>query len=118
MDSSQIERLCQNVAFAVAAVRTVFRSSLPVPEVLNRYWALQDNLSRLLEAVTDQPSETLEVLEAHPGLLTDVVDVLEFSSKLQMLKGLAAVREAGESINNSLLEIQYLKQSHSLAASA
>src|ERR1700685_3559088 len=118
MDSSQIERLCQNVASAVAEGRTVFRSSLPVAEILNRYWALQDNLSRLLEAITDHPSETLEVLDEHPRLLTDVIDVLEFSSKLHMLKTIAAVREAGESINSSLLEIQYLKQSRALAASA
>jgi hypothetical protein len=101
MEIAQLERLCQNVASSVCEVRTVFRSSLAVADILDRFWRLQDNLSRLLEAITDHPSETMEVLEAHPRLLTDVVDVLEFSAKLQNLNNIAAVREAGESINSS-----------------
>ena len=118
MEDPNIERLCQNVASSVSDVRRIFRSSLPVPDILDRFWRLQDNLSRLLEAITDQTTETLGALEAHPGLLSDVVDVLEFSSKLQMLRNIAAVREAGESINSSLLEIQYLRQSRALTATA
>jgi hypothetical protein len=89
-----------------------------VADILDRYWRLQDNVSRLLEAMTDHPAETLAALEAHPGLLTEVVDLLEFSSKLQTLKNIAAVREAGESINSSLLEIEYLRQSRALTATA
>ncbi|HEX4750350.1 MAG TPA: hypothetical protein VH302_12470 [Bryobacteraceae bacterium] len=89
-------------------MRRVFRSSLPVPEILDRYWALQDNLSRLLEAMADYPIAALDTLEAFPNLLKDVVDVLTLSSTLQMLKNIPAVREAGDSINNTLLEIQYL----------
>jgi hypothetical protein len=108
MDTSQIESICQNVTASVAEVRRVFRSSLPVPEILDRYWALQDNLSRLLEAMADYPIAALDTLEAFPNLLKDVVDVLTLSSTLQMLKNIPAVREAGDSINNTLLEIQYL----------
>lgn len=118
MDTSHIENLCQKVASSVSEVRKVFRSSLPVPEILDSYWSLQDNLSRLLEALTDHPEETAEALDSCPGLLKDVVDVLEFSSKLQTLKNIPAVREASESINDSLVEIQYLKQSRALTASA
>jgi hypothetical protein len=118
MEITQIERLCQNVASSVSEVRKVFRSSLPVPEILNCFWGLQDNLSRLLEAITDDPAETVEALQRYPRLLTDVVDVLEFSAKLQTLRTIAAVREAGESINSSLVEIQYLRQSRALTASA
>jgi hypothetical protein len=89
-----------------------------VAEILDRFWGLQDNLSRLLEAITDYPAETMEALEKYPRLLTDVVDVLEFSAKLQTLRNIAAVRDAGESINTSLVEIQYLRQSRALTASA
>ena len=116
MDTSQIESICQNVADAVSEVRRVFRSTFPVPEILDRYWALQDNLSRLLEAMADYPIAAGEALEEFPNLLKDVVDVLAFSSKLQMLRNIPAVREAGETINNTLLEIQYLKQARVLTA--
>jgi hypothetical protein len=118
MEPSQIERVCEGVAAAVFEVRTVFRSAPPVSEILNRFWALQDQLSRLLEAITDHPLATMEVLDKHAGLLADVVDVLEFSSKLPSLRSIAAVRESGESINASLLEIQYMRQTRAMAASA
>ena len=118
MQISDIERLCENVAVSVSEVRAVFRSALPVPEILDRFWSLQDNLSRLLEAITDYPVETLEALESRPRLLGDVVDVLEFSSKLPTLRNIAAVRESADSINNSLLEIQYARQARAMTASA
>ena len=118
MQIPDIERLCQNVSVSVSEVRAVFRSALPVPEILDRFWCLQDNLSRLLEAISDYPVETLEALGSHPRLLSDVVDVLEFSSKLSNLRNIAAVRESADAINNSLLEIQYARQARALAASA
>ena len=117
METAELDSLCQNVAASVAEVRRVFRSAFPTPEILDRFWRLQDNLSRLLESITDYPMETTEALESHPGLLADVVDVLEFSSKLQSLRNVPAVREAKDSINSSLVEIQYLKQCKALAAS-
>lgn len=118
MATDQIEHVCQDVSSSITEVRKTFRSGLPVTDILDRFWRLQDNLSRLLEAITDHPKETTEILETHPRLLPDVVDVLEFSSKLQTLRNIPAVREAGESINNSLLEIQYVRQLRALVASA
>jgi hypothetical protein len=118
MQISEIECLCQELTVSVSEVRTLFRSSFPVAEILDRFWALQDNLSRLLEAISDYPAETLEVLESHPRLLTDVVDVLEFLSKLPDLRQIAAVRESAEAIKNSLLEIQCARQTRAVAASA
>lgn len=116
MKTDHIESVCEGVAFSVAQVRMVFHSALPVTEILNRFWYLQDNLSRLLEAVTDHPTETLEALETCPRLLADVADVLERSSKLANLRSIAAVREAGDSINSSLAEIQHLWESRAMAA--
>jgi len=95
----------------------VFRSSLPVTDILNRFWYLQDNLSRLLEAITDHPAETMGTLGQYPSLLSDVVDVLERSAMLPDLRTIAAVRDAGESITSLVGEIQYLRQSRALAAS-
>lgn len=118
MDTAEIDRLCEKVESSVHEVRRIFRSPLPVPDILDRFWGLQDHLSRLLEALTDHPTETMDALEAHPRLLSDVVDVLEFSSRLQVLKNIPAVREAGDSINSSLLDIQYLRQARALTATA
>ena len=116
MEIAKSERLCQNVASSVHDVRQAFRSATPVPKILDRFWRLQDDVYRLLEALTDSPVEAAETLRLYPSLLKDVVDVLEFTSKLQSFRNIPALREAGESINNSLLEIQYLKQSHAMAA--
>lgn len=118
MQISDIDDLCQQLAVCVSEVRGVFRSSLPVPEILNRFWSLQDNLSRLLEAISDYPAQTLEVLEWYPHLLKDVVDVLEFSSRLTSLAQIAGVRQSAEAINNSLLEIQYARQTRAFVTSA
>ncbi|HZS57326.1 MAG TPA: hypothetical protein VFA65_23200 [Bryobacteraceae bacterium] len=118
MEIAKIERLSQNVANSIAELRKVFHSSLPVPEILDRFWRLQDNLSQLVEAAADHPAETGEVLEQHPHLFTDVVDILDSSAKLQSIHTIAAVRGARESINSSLVEIQHLRQSRTLAASA
>jgi hypothetical protein len=118
MEIAKTERLCQNVECCVADVRQVFRSSMPIPEVLDRFWRLQDNLSRLLEALSDDPVEATAAMDGYPSLLQDVVDVLGFVANLQSFRNLPAVREAVESINNSLLEIQYLKQARAMAASA
>jgi len=116
MKTDPIEHVCEGVASSVSQVRMVFHSSLAVTEILNRFWYLQDNLFRLLEVMTDHPDETMEVLERHPTLLADVVDVLERSSRFASLRGIAAVREAGESINSSLLEIQGLRHSRAMTA--
>lgn len=118
MEIAKTERLCQNVESSVVEVRQVFRSSMPVPEVLDRFWRLQDNLSRLLEALSDDPAEATAAMEGYPGLLQEVVDVLGFLANLQSFRNLPAVRESAESINNSMLEIQYLKQARAMAASA
>ena len=116
MQIAQSERLCRNVASAVRNVREVFRSATPVAEILDRFWRLQDDVHRLLEAMADAPIETAEALSDYPSLLQDVINVLEFTSKLQTFRNIPALREAGESINNSLIEIQRLRQVRGVAA--
>lgn len=116
--SRQIEAVCESLTTSVAEARAVFGGSLPVSEILNRFWALQDNLSRLLEAVKDHPAETAQLLERYPGLLDNVADVLERSANVQTLSNLAAVRESAESIHSSLFEIHQARRARMVTASA
>ena len=117
MRSPRIEYLYESLSASVIQVTAVFRSSLPVPEILNRFWALQDNLSRLLEAIKDYPTETMRLLERHPDLLRDIANVLERSSDVQILSSLAPVRGSAESIHSSLSEIHEARQALMMAAS-
>ena len=110
MEIIKAEPLWQSVAAVVSHVRRVFRSAHPIPETLDRFCRLRDHLHRLLEAATDYPAETREVLEQHPRLLADVLDVLAFSAKLQAVSSLVAARAATEAANNSPLELEYFRQ--------
>ena len=117
MRPTRIETVHESLSASVVEARAVFRTSLPVPEILNRFWALQDNLYRLLEAIKDYPAETTHVLQRHPRLLDDVADVLERSGKTETLQNLAAVRESAESIHSSLFEIHQAQQARLMTAS-
>jgi hypothetical protein len=117
MRSTQIDAVCESLSASVAEARAVFRNSLPVPEILNRFWGLQDNLSRLLEAIKDHPTETMQSLERYPRVLDDVSDMLERSANVQTLRNLAAVRESAESINSSLFDIHQARHARVMTAS-
>jgi hypothetical protein len=118
MPLDPIEVVCESLSASVAEAKAVFRTSLPVPEVLNRFWTLQDNLYRLLEAIKDYPAETIRMMDRYPRLLNDIADVLTDSANIQSLRNLAAVRESADSMHSSLFEIHQARQARPMTASA
>jgi len=108
--------LCEDVSKAVRELRSYLRSPAENFEILTRFWALQDHLSRLVQSVADHREETLEVLsEEYPTLLRDVIDVISFIPRLRTLSCIDGVSAACADINESLLELEYLKHSQPAA---
>jgi hypothetical protein len=70
---------------------------------------LHDHLGRLQEVITDEPAHADALLRhMFPNLVRNVIDVLEFTSKLKLAKNEAVVR-ACQGINATLLEIVRLR---------
>jgi hypothetical protein len=86
--------------------------------MLEGFWALQDHLHRLAETLCDDPAELLRVKEyVYPRLFTDVVDILNLSSRAH-IANIAAVRRSCDMINDIPLEIAKLKSPAACAGSA
>ncbi|MGI9069771.1 MAG: hypothetical protein ACR2JB_00195 [Bryobacteraceae bacterium] len=119
MDTIEVDQLCNDVAKAVEQLRIGFRANLDTPEVLDRFWCLQDQLARLIESASDRREETLDVLKrTHPGLVRDILNVLSFTEKLHF-DNTSAGRTASLAINRSLAKLQYIvEQGRNMAAGA
>jgi hypothetical protein len=111
-----IDRLCNDVADAVERIRIAFRSNIDIPELLDRVWCLQDQVSRLVESAFDQRQETFDVLrEKHPGLIQDIMDLLGLTEKLHFADP-SAIRAASRSINRSLGKLEQLREQANVTA--
>ena len=119
METVDIEGLCDNVAKAVERVRIGFRSKLDTSELLERFWCLQDHVTRLLESASDSRQQTFDILKRmHPRLIRDILDVLHFTEKTQF-KNASAICAAGHNINRSLAKLEFLReQENVMVASA
>ena len=113
---TQIDTLCGHVAQAVQQIRATFRSNFQISEMMDRFWALQDHLHRLLEALYDDRSELPRLKEAYPRLTKDVVDILSFTAGTYVGK-VPAVKESCYAINELLLGIGELKSPVAMVAS-
>ena len=119
MTTADIERLCDDVARAVEQVRKGFRSKLDTPEVLDRFWCLQDQVNRLVESASDCPSQTFDVIkETHPRLIRNILDVLNFAEKTQFSSA-PAITTSVLRIDRSLAKLEFLReQDKAMVASA
>ena len=114
MNTIDIDGLCNGVARAVEQASIGFRLDMGTAEVLDRFWCLQDQVSRLVESACDHGRETFDILERkHPGLIQDIVRLLDLAEKLH-LKHAPAVRGASSAINCSLARLHSLGQQPSV----
>ncbi len=118
-ESIEVRQLCAAVTEAMSDVRSTFTARTEVADVLDRFWRLQDQLSLLVEAVSDRPEEARELLkEGHSIPIQSIVDILGFTSKLKIGK-LAAVAESCSKINDALWKLEaLLGESRTLVATA
>ena len=116
MDAIDIDELCADVSKAVGDIRMGFRSNIDTAEVLDRFWCLQDQISRLVESAVDRRQETLHLLkQRHPRLIQNVIDVLSFAEKLHITDR-SAIAAATFAINRSLEKLEYLREQANVAA--
>ena len=109
MNRVPVKDLCHAASSAAARVRDVFRERSDTPEVLERFWCVQDSLDRLVEAASDYPDEVFEVLKREqPRLFQDIIDVLASTAKTRAAHN-AGVSAACENINERLVKLEMLK---------
>ena len=106
--SPELSRSTDAVIRAVEAARAA-TSGRPKHEMtLDAFWCLQDRLHQLLAHIRDDSWEITALSEANPNLVTSVVDVLSRASKSPIFQ-LAAIRQACTAINESLMQLQMIK---------
>jgi hypothetical protein len=105
-----IQQIFEEIETATEKVREVARYGLNESDILARFWSLQDNLGRLIQLVSEQPEETLKMMEEkYPSILRDAIDSISFPPKLRA-REISAVSYACHDINESLIRLSYLKQ--------
>lgn len=118
-DHSIVVRECDELAQAVRQLRHTFRSSISVKqiELLDRFWAMQDHLHRLVALLSEDPTRLFEVQQRYSSLIPEVVDALGFTAKTTAGQ-LPAVTASCHAINDLLFALQELKLSSLVASSA
>jgi hypothetical protein len=79
--------------------------------LLNSFWTLQDELSRLLQATTESPWLATQ----YPGLATRILNELKAVNTLK-IASLPAIAASCNSINESLIRLESAKQQFRSAA--
>ena len=105
MDTTETGRLCKTVEYAAAQVRSTIGDHADTSEILDRFWFLQDALSRLLEAVDNEDGDVTQCR----GLIRKVVEVLG-SPQVRKLSLIPAVKLACETINSCLISLEQTTQ--------
>jgi hypothetical protein len=108
MQKESTRELCQHVEAALSGVRQTIRGIHTEGIVLDAFWKLQDSLVRLVEALDDSRSESLDILsQDNPRLVSRTVDVLQLAERSRVTKN-SGVKTACEEINQSLLSLAQL----------
>ena len=118
-DKAVINKQCDEVVQATRQIQDTIRSSshIKVEVVLNCFWDLQDCLHRLVNTLSDDPTMLPHIDQKYPQLISDVVEVLNFTSKT-LAGGIPAVKYSCQAIHELLLEIQNLRKNAALGALA
>jgi len=107
-DVDKLDPIVGNVLSAVQQARNVIFFRTRTEDVLQAFWALQDQTHRLIAHVADGDVDCFVLSRDSPNLVPSIVDVLGHarrSAKIQIL----AVDQACSAINEFLLELQRIK---------
>ncbi|HEX4170344.1 MAG TPA: hypothetical protein VHZ55_33170 [Bryobacteraceae bacterium] len=105
MANTTVDHLSKLVEQAAEQVHLTFRGRSEESEVLDRFWQLEDDVYRLLEAANDAGGDTIECRD----LIRKVVSVLG-SAEVFNLSSVPAVKASCEAINEHLIALEHLKQ--------
>jgi hypothetical protein len=93
------------LANANRRLQTSIRTRAEIQELLDRFWAVQDELGRFLQAADKTPWLTTQV----PGLSSAIFNEIRSVSSLKSSR-VAAIQNACESINQLLIRLEKLKE--------
>jgi hypothetical protein len=105
MDAATISQHLKPVENANRRLQTSIRTRANVEELLDRVWCLQDELRRLLQVVDESPWIATQL----PGLSSAIINEIRSMDFLKISR-LAAVQNACESINQSLILLEKKKE--------
>jgi hypothetical protein len=105
MESENVRHFLQRVEQALRRLQTSIRGRAEVQELLDRFWGLQDELGRLLQVVDRSPWIATQLTGLSATIFNEIkaVNVLKISR-------LAAIQNACESINQSLICLEKKKE--------
>jgi hypothetical protein len=104
MDTTETARLCKDVEYAAAQVRTLVRDRADISETLERFWLLQDSLNRLLYVVDQEQGGVGQCRK----VIRTVVTTLE--SPLARSISIPGVRKTCDEINTLLMRLERTTQ--------
>ena len=112
MSSPAPVTICNDVKHAVLGGGLSIQSGSEVSQVLDAFWRLQDQIHRLVASASDSPSEIFSELRTGcPRLIQDIIALLDFTAKVHF-RHIAAIERSCTAINDSLMELEHLKQQH------
>lgn len=115
MNEVTAEQICHSVAEASGRAREVLLIRVDTEEVLDRFWCVQDQLARFLDAASTAPEEFFNVQQlSQPGLISDVSDLVDSAVRKERVNRIAAVNQCCGSIGALLVKIARLKASASV----
>jgi hypothetical protein len=97
-------RVCEDIMATSAVVLQQLLAGIQIQEAFDAFRRLQDQLNRLVDLASDTRTAVDTLHNSYPELITRVSGVLTFASQFKAGQ-VAAVREACEAINHSLLEL-------------
>jgi hypothetical protein len=82
VDRATTEQICRSLAEATARASEVFKSKLGTEQIHDRFWCVQDQLSRALESASENSGQFFAYQRnAFPSLFSDVIEMISFTSK-------------------------------------
>jgi len=114
MYKTETGRLCQNVEHATAQIRTSIGDRTGISEILDRFWLLQDSLSRLIQSAADHERGNMTQCRS---VIRKVLSILE-SPQARKQSSISGVRLACEAINSSLIRLEQVMQQAQAAGAA
>jgi hypothetical protein len=110
MSSTDIEDLLANVSAAAEKVQSSLISLDEAPEILVRFWWLQDLLERLVEAVADHHDNAVPLLHKHFDRLKTQIEAITSTAPEYKAGKIPAVVRSCQIIYGSLTHIERLGQ--------
>ena len=101
MDTTEAGRLCNEVEHAAAQIRTLIGDRTGVSETLDRFWFLQDRLSRLVDVVNLERGEVGQCRR----VIRNVVNALQ-SPQVQERATIPGVKISCDKINGLLIRLE------------